>query len=88
MTTRTYGIRVIALGALLAVAILIGIAVAAVVALLGHQILVFTVGEEGIPAIDDTLLMRALVAGTYLAGFVSGTAVVALGWKRLIRRRL
>lgn len=72
---------------LVAVAIVVGGAVAMGAALLGHQFLVLAVGEEGIPAIDDTPLMFALVTGAYVAGGVSGVAVVAYGWMRFIRRR-
>ena len=72
--------------ALLAVAILVGSTVAMAVALLGHEFLVFKVGEEGIPAIDDTPLMFAVVAVCYLAGALSGLAVLVLGWTRFVRR--
>lgn len=79
--------KTIKIVALVAVAIVVGSAVALGAAWLGHQFLVLTVGEEGIPAIDDTPLMLALVAGAYVAGGLSGPAVVTYGWMHFIRRR-
>lgn len=73
--------------ALIAVALTVAGVVVLGAAWLGHQFLVISVGEEGIPAIDDTPLMFALVAGAYLAGGLSGLAVAAKGWMRFLRRR-
>jgi hypothetical protein len=73
--------------ALIAVAILAGAAVAMATAVPGHEFLVLTVGEGGIPAIDDTPLMFALVAGAYLAGGISGMTVLVFGWARYVRSR-
>jgi hypothetical protein len=56
-------------------------------ALMAHEFLVLKVGEAGIPAVDGTPLMFGLVAGAYLAGAISGLAVLAYGWTRFIRRR-
>ena len=80
----TRAIRIIAI---VAVAIVIGGTVALGAALLGHELLVLKVGEEGIPAIDDTPLMFALVAGSYLAGGLSGLAVIVFGRRRFFGRR-
>jgi hypothetical protein len=80
-------VRIIRLVILVAVAIGVFFAVALGVAFLGHEFLVLTVGEDGIPAIDDTPLMFGLVAAAYLAGGVAGIAVLTLGWIRFIRRR-
>lgn len=63
MRTSDTVTRMIRILAVVAAAIVVGIAVTMGVALLGHQFLVFKVGEDGIPAIDDTPLMFALVAG-------------------------
>lgn len=73
--------------AFVAAAITVGIVVTMGAALLAHQVLVLKVGEEGIPAIDDTPLMFALVAGAYFAGGISGAAVLVYGWMRFFRRR-
>lgn len=86
MRTNDSRARTIRILALVAVAIVAGIAVTMGAALLGHEYLVLKVGEEGIPALDDTPLMFALVAGAYLAGGISGLAVLAYGWMRLLRR--
>lgn len=73
--------------AITVVAIAVGTAITVFAAWLAHQSLVIAVGEPGIPAIDDTPLMFALVAGSYLAGGLSGLAVFAVGWLRFIGRR-
>lgn len=86
MRTNDSRARTIRILALVAVAIVAGIAVTMGAALLDHEYLVLKVGEEGIPALDDTPLMFALVAGAYLAGGISGLAVLAYGWMRLLRR--
>lgn len=87
MTNSDTLVRTIGFVLFVAVAIGVGIAVTMGGALLGHEFLVLNVGEEGIAAIDDTPLMFAVVAGAYLAGAISGLAVLAYGWIRFIRRR-
>lgn len=77
-------IRVVAI---VVVAVAVGTAVAFGAAWLGHQFLVITVGEEGIPSIDDTPLMLALVVGAYLSAGIAGLTVAAYGWRRFVRRR-
>ena len=87
MTTNRYLISAIKIVAIVSVAIAVAIAVMIGLALLGRQFLLFMVGEEGIPGIDDTPLMLALVGGTYLSGGIAGIGVLLLGWLRFIRRR-
>jgi len=87
MRTSDMLTRAIRILAIVAVAVVVGGAVTMGAALLGHEFLVLKVGEEGIPAIDDTPLMFALVAGAYLAGGLSGLAVLVFGWRRFFRRR-
>jgi hypothetical protein len=70
--------------ALTAIAVGVGVAITIGSAVLGHAFLVMTVGEEGIPAIDDTPLMRALVASSYLAGVASVVLVLAAGLRRSV----
>jgi len=79
-------IRAAKFAALLAIAILVAVAVGVGSALLGHEILVLAVGVEGIPAIDDTLPMFVIVAGTYLAATAAGLLVLVAGWRRFLRR--
>lgn len=79
--------RAVVAVAIVVVAVLAGIAVVFVAALRGHQFLVLTVGEERIPAIDDTPVMRGLVVGAYLAGGLAGLAVAISGWARFLRPR-
>lgn len=79
--------RAIKVIGLLTCAVVIAIATTFAAAWLGHQVLVVTVGEEGIPAIDDTPLMFALVSGAYIAGGIAGLAVAAYGWLRFFSRR-
>ncbi len=86
-SSQVTGSRAIRFVALVAVAAGVGMAASVGVALLGHQLLVLTVGPEGIPAIDDTPLMLVLVGVAYLAGAISGLAVLAFGWARFIRRK-
>ena len=69
--------------AVIAIAAVAGFAAALLVALVGHEVLVAVYGEEGIPAIDDTLPMFVAVTSTYLAGFLAGLAVTFLGWRRV-----
>jgi hypothetical protein len=79
--------RAIRILAIVAAAVVVGGAVSVGAAMLGHEVLVLKVGEEGIPAIDDRPLMFAFVAGAYLAGGLSGLAVVVFGWRRYFRRK-
>ena len=87
MGSQVMASRAIRFMAIVAVAVGVGIGVAIGFAALGHQLLVATVGVEGIPAIDDTPLMFGLVAAAYLAGGISGLAALVFGWSRFIRRR-
>lgn len=68
----------------LAVAGVIGVAVAFGSALLGHEILVRLYGED-LSVIDDTLPMITAVWGSYLAGIVAGLVVLVAGWRRFVR---
>lgn len=69
---------------ILAVAFVIGVAVAFGSALLGHEILVRLYGED-LFVIDDTLPMITAVWGSYLAGIVAGLVVLVVGWRRFVR---
>ena len=69
----------------LVAALLVGVAVAFASAVIGHEILVRIYGENLAP-IDDTLPMNLAVGTTYLAGGLSATIVVALGWRRFVQR--
>ena len=69
-----------------ATAIVAGIAIAIGTALIGHQVLVAAYGEAGIAAIDDTPPMFIAVATTYVAGFLTGLAIMFVGWRRVLRR--
>jgi hypothetical protein len=80
-------IRAVRVASVIGLAIGAGAAVTMGAALMAHEFLVLKVGEQGIPAVDDTPLMFALVAGAYLAGGISGLAVLAYGWMRFLRRR-
>lgn len=71
----------------LAIAVSAGLLVAVVVAMLLHQVLVLTIGEEGIPYIDGTLTMTALMFADYTIATVAGCAVFAFGWSRFVRPR-
>ena len=70
----------------LAAAAIVGVAVAFACALVGHEVLVAIYGD-GLAPIDDTLPMILAVWTSYLAGGLSAVAVVALGWRRFVRRR-
>lgn len=72
---------------LLAIAVSAAFIVALLGALLLHQVLVLTVGEEGIPYIDGTLAMTALLFADYAIALVAGLAAFALGWTRFVRPR-
>jgi hypothetical protein len=80
--------RPVALLVLLAIAVAAGFLVLFVAAQLIHQALVLTVGEEGIPDVDGTFVMTGLLLVTYAIAIVAGLAVFALGWIRVIRRRM
>lgn len=62
-----------------------GAAVAFAFALLGHEILVLMYGQDLAP-IDDTPPMIGVVWASYLAGIVSALVVLAIGWRRFVRR--
>jgi hypothetical protein len=69
----------------LVVAGTVGMVMALVVALLGHEVLVRLYGENLAP-IDDTPPMVFAVWASYLAGAASGLLVLVVGWRRLARR--
>lgn len=80
--------RVVQVGRLIivvAAAALVGVAVAFASALIGHEVLVRIYGENLAP-IDDTLPMILAVWTAYLAGGLSAVALIALGWRRFVRR--
>jgi hypothetical protein len=85
---RNAGSLAIWLLILLAIAVSAAFIVALVGALLLHQVLVLTVGEEGIPSIDGTLAMTALLFADYAVALVAGLAVFAFGWTRFVRPRI
>ena len=87
MSARRLLARAIALLVLLAGAVVAGFLVAIVGAILLHQVLVLTVGQEGIPDIDGTLAMTALLFANYAIALVAGVAVFVFGWIRLVRPR-
>lgn len=84
--TGDWRIQVAQVVALVVTAVGIGIGVAVGAALLGHELLVLRYGEDGIVAVDDTPVMFVVVAACYLAGVLSGLAVLVAGWLRFIRR--
>ena len=69
----------------LAVAALAAVGVALASALIGHETLVLIFGENLAP-IDDTLPMIVAVGTSYLFGLSSAIVVLAVGWRRFIRR--
>jgi hypothetical protein len=69
----------------LAVAIAVGVAVTIGCAWLSHNVLVLAYGEDLAP-IDDTLPMVVALWTAYLAGILTGLAVVVLGSRRLVLR--
>ena len=73
--------------ALIGAAVGIAVGVAIGVALLSHELLVATIGEDGILAIDDTPKMMALVAATYGSGALAGLVVLVIGWRRFLRSK-
>ena len=70
----------------LAIAWIVGLAVAVVWATVGHEILVLRYGDD-LNSIDDTLPMFAAVGGAYLAGIVSGLIALVLGWRHFVTGR-
>jgi O-antigen/teichoic acid export membrane protein len=62
-----------------------GVAVAFALAIVGHEILVLIYGQDLAP-IDDTPPMFAVVWTCYLAGIVSALVIIAIGWRRFVRR--
>ena len=66
-------------------AVLAGVAITFAFALLGHEVLLRRFGEDLSP-IDDTPPMNVAVWFSYLAGAVSAFVVLALGWRRFVRR--
>jgi hypothetical protein len=71
--------------ALVPIAITVGVGAMVAGALLTHRVLVITIGEEQIPAFDNTIGMRILVAADYIGGALAGIAVLVVGWVRVIR---
>lgn len=78
-------VRVVRLAIVVAAAVVVGIAAAFAVALVGHEILVALYGED-LAYIDDTLPMIVAVWTAYLVGVVSALAVIVLGRRRFVRR--
>ena len=70
---------VVASAAVIAIFVAIGAAIGA------HAILVALVGEDGIAARDDTMLMFVLVGGCYGLGAAAALTTVVYGYRRLIR---
>lgn len=87
MTGSGLLIRAAGLAVVLGTAVVVGLGAAVGTALLGHEVLTAVYGEEGIPAIDDTLPMLVAVGSAYLAGLVAGLAVLVIVWRRFFRRR-
>jgi O-antigen/teichoic acid export membrane protein len=85
MTMSEHLVRAGKFVAVLAVAVLVGVAITFGSALLGHEVLILVYAEDLAP-IDDTLPMIAAVWTAYLAGIVSGLIVLLLGWRRFVRR--
>lgn len=72
------------LAAVLAIAVLVGVAAAMGSALLGHEVLVQIYGED-LSVIDDTLPMITAVWGSYLVGVLAGLLVLVVGWRQFVR---
>ena len=70
----------------LAIASIIGLAVAVVAAMVGHEILVLRYGDD-LYSIDDTPPMFAAVLASYLAGIVSGLVALVVGWRHFVTAR-
>jgi hypothetical protein len=85
MNGRNALVRGAAFVMLLAVAASAGLVVSVVGALVIHQGLLLTVGEEGIPAIDGSVVMVGLLLADYVIAIVAGFLVFALGWIRVTR---
>lgn len=73
------GTKVVLAAVVGALAVAVGVAVAVLLALTFHEVL--ALGPED----DDTLVMQIPVLICYLAGIAAGLAVVAVGWRRLLR---
>ena len=84
MTLSEHLIRAARFLAVLAVAVLAGVALTIGSALLGHALLVLIYGEDLSP-IHDTLPMITAVWGSYLVGIVAGLVVLVVGWRRFVR---
>ena len=69
----------------LAFAVLAGVAITFAFAVLGHEVLVRLYGEDLAP-IDDTFPMTIAVWTSCLVGAVSAVVILALGWRRFVRR--
>ncbi len=73
-------------------AVVIVAGAAAVITTLGlagleHEVLIRTIGQEGIAGIDGTLSDLAMVAADYGLGLVVGLSALVLGYRRYVRRR-
>ncbi len=79
-------IRIVGLLTIVAIAIMVGVAVAFSVAFFGHEVLVLRYGKN-LAAIDDTPVMIAAVVASYLAGILAGAVVIVVGWRRWLRSR-
>ena len=87
MRSRSELILAAGLVAAVAVAALAGTATTLGLAALEHEIMVRTIGQDGIVAIDDTLPSFLMVAADYGAGLIVGVVALIVGW-RSARRHL
>ena len=79
-------IRAFKIVVVLAIAWIVGLAVAVASAVLGHAILVLRYGDD-LNRIDDTPPMLIAVGAAYLAGIVSGLIALVLGWRHFVTGR-
>lgn len=70
---------------LIAAAVLTAVVVTIGLALLAHEVLVRTVGQDAIQTRDLRGLL--IVGGAYAAGAISALAVFVIGWRRFVRGR-
>lgn len=73
--------------AVVAVGIAVGVAGTFATAFGLRIALLALIGQDGIEARDDTLLMNLLTAGCYLVGGIAGLLVLTFGGRRLLRDR-
>ena len=87
MTGRPLLIRGAALAVWLMVSMLVGLLVGVLGALVIHQGLLLTVGQEGILAIDGSLVMTGLLLADCAGAIVASVAFFTLGLIGVIRKR-